>query len=1543
MAGELYRTYEVLIEESVHPNHPKRNTSNKASVWNESIYAALRDTNAVFQDAVCYYTILLAGLAGHATEKGELLNPLWHELCRREQTPNGDVARVLARLAKNYQRLPCVRTLDDFLKGVLTTGRSEPECTRSYKILESQLLNESGDELKIEKLNVFAHDNGLRLCSTTSKRKMPGSAPLDRLYWQLHSKESCYNDVSAMDNEIRNFLELECIKPSDYAKKHYKTAFTTVQKPNSTEVIWAKSRKAKNLLPLIANHLPSIEADINKAKTNDRRLVWLHKTGPIKPMAWLLARFLWLRDDVRLVPGALEDLVDFIKKPYRKIPTSVGGELQSMPSKFPYFTHWLGINFESSAFRGKFDDAALSAAAEDVFKYKIRTLERQDREKRLCNVLNAYEGEGVVKLAQEDSSSGKNMTIRGMKGDPRWKGDKVAGRKGIVDLLNDLACDKGIDDYGLRSGTIGGWDDLRKAFLRLEKKAKDEHRNLTQDELEDIVEEEKRENRQGFGSDDFFKKLCEPQYHHLWCTSMERNDIADFISHYVQYSEWKEKLEKICEKNDRGNLTIKPISYTFPGEKNRHGKISFRHFGFKEKLNRLMKLNLFRQMRSADDAHYELIQANVTLSARRLKRDEIMTAEGTSINALWCPPLVLKEKPRTGKRKKGEWPAGDLNVSFSLMVEDDKFGELPSPVHMTISIPLTAQELDRTLRADKVKWGKSLQWERDGAEFYGKFFRWKLDLLTRAKESLNDLLKEKLPPQHLRKLRNIAGTITSANTSASKLASDVQKIGESVCGDDAVGKKRAKKIKQAVDSIKDCAKSLWHTEKNIDFHILSIDLGTRFSSAFARLRVHCEPNGEGRLISPDEFAVPIRAHMYRKGTLRLPGENAQVWDHKRGQDGKCIIDSAGQYVYEKQDELYGNDGRGRFPDEGIGEIKRFRELADKIVPIKTFSILGWEKMTYPEMGDHLIRRLRRRLRRLRLLFNLRWRVIGKTEWEAGEFHPRGTKDQNKHYRTVVETLGRLASPKTPRMEGEEEDSRNKLLCQKLATEGEWKKVHDELNVCKEPAREEQRCLNLDAAIAQWNWKSLAEELERQLREYFTNDANTADLVVAVVEHCLPLRKRHWRWDSAKHHLYKDKGETDSTHIPYIKGMRGLSIKRLEQVLNLRQLCQSYAKLEKRWALGDAGVEPQPTLREENADDPCPDLLEKSNELRKQRVNQAAHLILTEALGLELKNPAEVKDKKARKSEVDLHGEYKQLLGPKTGRPLPRCSVIALEDLTRYRTSQERPRSENSRLMRWAHRAIVKKLADMAKPFGITIMLVDPSFSSRFDSRTGLPGIRVNSESRGFHEKMPYSGWLKQRGKDGKPSDLANKVTALKALFDKNENYTGQLLIAVDGGKQFLPVPADSAEMGKDYHPPNADENAAINIGLRALAHPDRWDIFPRLRSRELSDNAVQIRNRRGFFATFTDGHANKVLRKNGANQIQTAMTDNDQNDESDEDMQQDFFVNALNFPDLPEEESYRPNPDTQLSFNAYRRGLFLKRVQSLCEKRISAINRLRLK
>jgi len=1492
MAGELYRTYEVLVEESVHPDHPKRQKTAKPEAWGDgSTYLALRDTNAIFQDAVCYYTILLAGLASD-------LNPLWAELERRETRPGNDVTRVLQRLAANYLKLPRAQSMREFASAVLTQGKSEADRKRTYQLLEGDLAK-GNEEIEIEKLTLFAHDNGLRLCSTTSKRKMPGSAWLDRLYWKIHDERDCHSDVAAMVKLIDEFSKSSELPAQDRVKEHYQAAFTV-----------AKCNRAKKLLPLINERLSALQVQIQKTADSNKRFVWLHRSGPVNPLAYLVARFLWLQDDEALGKLALEDLVAFINKPGKKIPKPLGDESE-MPSKFPYFTEWLGIKFESPAFKEKFDDAALAMAFEDVFKYKQRTKKRADQVETLHAVKSAFEGDKEDALDAERSPTGKAMTIRGMKGDPRWCGDGKT-KKGIAALLSELAEVKELDRYGLRSGTIGGWSDLRKLFVGLEKRAKKE--NWTEDklreELEKAVENEQRENRQGFGSADFFNKLCEPPYHHLWSASAERNGIRDFIPHFVEYSGWMEELGELEEPGEKGNVTIKPISYTFPGMPNRHKKTSYRHFDFKAKLKRQMKQSLFRKHVENGTVRYELLNdVALTLSARRLKRDKVMTADGTSINAVWCPPLVLDDdKPRAGKRKGGKWQPGDMAVSFSLMVEDESNGE-PQPIHLKVAIPIEWGEQKKLQK-------QTIRWEKGSLRGYAKkgdpdadkrrHFRWPIDLETQNNYETKD-----------------------AVTARQLWCGDAEHptIGFRVKKEDGSG-----------------------TQVILEFHLLSVDLGTRFSSAFARLRVHCEPEGEGRRVSPDDFASPIRAQVYRKGTLRLQGENAKMWDHKRDSEGNCVKDAADNYVYELQTETYGNDGRGRFPKPE--EVEPFKTLAYRIVPEKAFPIFSVDKMTYPELGDHLAMRLRRRISRIRSLFSLRWHVIGTMERDnaTGLYDKlRQAEDQAEHYRVVVETLGKLAFPKKPRPEGEEEHPHNKLLRDNLnADENAWKALKADIEPCKEQADETKRCQRLDAATKDWNWNALSEELNRQLNEYFTGKDATSALLVAVIEHCLPLRKRHWRWHACEHRLSMDRGETDPLHMPLIQGMRGLSMRRLEQVLNLRQRCQSFAKLEKRFADGDTGINPPPPMKRGEGDDPCPDLLDKSNELRDQRVNQAAHMILAEALGLELKSPAEVTDKKSRKSEVDLHGEYKRIGDPKTKQPIPRCSVIVLEDLTRYRTSQDRTRGENSRLMQWAHRAVVKKLTDIAKPFGITIMLVDPAFSSRFHSRTGLPGIRVNSESRGFHEKMPYAVWLTQKKKDGKPSDLAEKVATLKQLFDEHPQYNDQLLIAVDGGKEFLPVPGSVAERDADTGLMNADENAAINIGLRALAHPDRWDIFPRLRTTEISEESVRVRNRRGSFAKLPDDDPKKRFKKVGSS---AATVGNSSEESKDDDAEQkaessqypDFFLNACNFPGLPESESHASHPDAVLSLKAYRRGLFLKRVQQLCEERIEAINERRAK
>ena len=113
MPRELYRTYEVLIEESVAPTHPKRGRTGKNDAYNAVIHRALRATNDLFQDAVCYYTIMLASLASETKDsKARSLNPLWQELVRGNYETQAK--EIVHRFSCRYTSCAELTSLENF-------------------------------------------------------------------------------------------------------------------------------------------------------------------------------------------------------------------------------------------------------------------------------------------------------------------------------------------------------------------------------------------------------------------------------------------------------------------------------------------------------------------------------------------------------------------------------------------------------------------------------------------------------------------------------------------------------------------------------------------------------------------------------------------------------------------------------------------------------------------------------------------------------------------------------------------------------------------------------------------------------------------------------------------------------------------------------------------------------------------------------------------------------------------------------------------------------------------------------------------------------------------------------------------------------------------------------------------------------------------------------------------------------------------------------------------------------------------------------------
>jgi hypothetical protein len=114
------------------------------------------------------------------------------------------------------------------------------------------------------------------------------------------------------------------------------------------------------------------------------------------------------------------------------------------------------------------------------------------------------------------------------------------------------------------------------------------------------------------------------------------------------------------------------------------------------------------------------------------------------------------------------------------------------------------------------------------------------------------------------------------------------------------------------------------------------------------------------------------------------------------------------------------------------------------------------------------------------------------------------------------------------------------------------------------------------------------------------------------------------------------------------------------------------------------------------------LLEHVNHIKDDRLKTGSDLIVRAALGY-LRDDA---------------GRWQQRYAP--------CNVVLFEDLTRYRMRTDRPRRENSQLMRWAHRAVPAEVKMQGELYEIAVAETAAAFSSRYHARTLTPGVRCKA-------------------------------------------------------------------------------------------------------------------------------------------------------------------------------------------------------------------------
>lgn len=583
----------------------------------------------------------------------------------------------------------------------------------------------------------------------------------------------------------------------------------------------------------------------------------------------------------------------------------------------------------------------------------------------------------------------------------------------------------------------------------------------------------------------------------------------------------------------------------------------------------------------------------------------------------------------------------------------------------------------------------------------------------------------------------------------------------------------------------------WH-EALDSLTCLSVDLGQRQAGAYALIEAKAG-GGFGERPSRPIGGTPgksWRAALTATGILRLPGEDQEIWRERSSRDG----DQGAGFAF--REELHGGRGRMPRPFETVEFGEMLEDFLGRADAVEFLGPTRIEALSFPEQNDKLLVAARRAQSRVARLHRWCWLLGDDTRRQSA-------------LAEIRESLNALPGGKSGWL-----------------TQG----LEDHARADNDPRLR----------------KELSDLLESRL-------GKLPGLLVRLANRILPLRGRSWAWvphpdatrDNRVFLLDQSGHKLDTEERPtWLRGQRGLSMERIEQIEELRRRFQSLNQAMRRDIGGEA-----PKRRDESVPDPCPDILKKLEHLKEQRVNQTAHLILAEALGVRLSKPPA--DKKARKADRDQHGAYE--------RARPTADFIVIEDLSRYRASQGRAPSENSRLMKWCHRAVRDKLRELCEPFGLPVLETPAAYTSRFCSRTGVPGFRAVEVTAGFEEEPPWC-WLVEKQRDGKPTEEAEFIrrTAqdLKAAQEALEASWGRsgrkgqpprrtLLVPQAGGPLFVPSVDLKSDNGLGSAVVQADINAAVNLGLRAISDPRLWDIHPRLRTERTGGEAGKRRGGKG--------------------------------------------------------------------------------------------------
>ncbi len=315
----------------------------------------------------------------------------------------------------------------------------------------------------------------------------------------------------------------------------------------------------------------------------------------------------------------------------------------------------------------------------------------------------------------------------------------------------------------------------------------------------------------------------------------------------------------------------------------------------------------------------------------------------------------------------------------------------------------------------------------------------------------------------------------------------------------------------------------------------------------------------------------------------------------------------------------------------------------------------------------------------------------------------------------------------------------------------------------------------------------------------------------------------------------------------IRHIGGLSLRRISTIRSLYQAQKAYRTRPEP----DNPFKNVPFKGDRSLDNFGKSVLDAMEELRENRVKQLASRIAEAALGAGCEN----QDESGTKPKP--HGVSKECKRPQQRIRGPRfapCHAVVVENLKNYRPDELRTRRENRALMSWSASRIEKYLTEACELHGLAVRHVWAKYTSRQDSRTGLPGIRCRDVQVSDFILQSGTLWKRIRSagkkKRDEPTpeqqfllDLYGKWNDQDRIWTDRDGVRWRLASGGDAweitksgpqplkGAKKIPDPVRIPQRGGDIFVPveanisshnglQADLNAAANIGLRALLDPD---------------------------------------------------------------------------------------------------------------------------